>query len=415
MSPSPRAALLLALAAIAALVVPVAVAAVAFAAVLGATTADALAARRVERAARRAPARLARGVPAEMTVEVDAPRARAVVVGQAVPPGIEVAPAEGAAPLQAVVVARRRGRHVLPAPGVRVDGPLGLGRWFHRVGDDAEVLVYPDLPAARRLATAVRQGRLGDAARRTRGPLGLGTDFESIRDYVPDDDVRLVNWRATVRTGRPMSNQYRVDRDREVLCVVDGGRLMAAPVGDRTRLDAALDAVVAVAAVADTLGDRCGALVVSSSVTRNVAPRRGGARAVVDAVFDVEPDPVDTDYELAFRTAERVKRALVVVFTDVVDEAAARGLVEAVPILARRHHVVVASVRDDDLEDAARAASGDRLAECAAVVARDVLDARRRALGEVRRAGAELVEASADALATMCVGAYLRAKARARA
>ena len=62
-----------------------------------------------------------------------------------------------------------------------------------------------------------------------RGPLGLGTDFESVRDYTPDDDIRQLNWRATARVGRPMSNQYRLERDRDVVCLVDCGRLMAAP------------------------------------------------------------------------------------------------------------------------------------------------------------------------------------------
>ena len=63
----------------------------------------------------------------------------------------------------------------------------------------------------------MRQGRFRDAGRRTRGPLGLGTEFESIRDYPPDDDIRQVNWRATERIGRPMSNQYRVEQDRDVM------------------------------------------------------------------------------------------------------------------------------------------------------------------------------------------------------
>ena len=150
-------------------------------------------------------------------------------------------------------------------------GPLGLAAWYRRVGDAAEVLVYPDLPAAWRLALAVRQGRFRDPGRLTRGPLGLGTDFESIRDYLPDDDIRQVNWRATARLGRPMSNQYRVEQDRDVVCLVDAGRLMAAPLGDRTRLDATIDAVAAVALVADEVGDRCGVVAFDDDVIRHAA------------------------------------------------------------------------------------------------------------------------------------------------
>ena len=60
------------------------------------------------------------------------------------------------------------------------------------------------------------------------------------------------------------------------------------------------------------------------------------------ALFDLEPRPLDSDYELAFRRAEGSKRALVVVFCDLLEEAAARPLVRAVPVLTRRHAVVVA-------------------------------------------------------------------------
>src|SRR5207237_4866428 len=188
-----------------------------------------------------------------------------------------------------------------------VEGRFGLGRMHHRGGADAEVLVYPDMPAAYRLVVAVRQGRFRDPGVLTRGPLGLGTDFESIRDYLPDDDIRQVNWRATARTGRPMSNQYRVEQDRAVICCIDAGRLMAAPVSagglhqppprhappgsgvPLTRLDAALDAAVAVALVADEIGDQAGTIAFDRAVRRRLSPRRRGGQAVVGAIFDLEP------------------------------------------------------------------------------------------------------------------------------
>ena len=52
-----------------------------------------------------------------------------------------------------------------------------------------------------------REGRLLDPSRRARGPIGLGTEFESVREWAPDDDVRHVNWAATQRMARPMTNQ----------------------------------------------------------------------------------------------------------------------------------------------------------------------------------------------------------------
>jgi len=342
------------------------------------------------------------------------PAAAGVQVRQPTPPDVSVEPFAGGAPLTGQLVARRRGRHRLPPVVVRLTGPLGLGRWDHQGAGETEVRVYPDVPAARRLALAVRRGLLQGASRRTRGPLGLGTEFESIREYSPDDDVRQVNWAATQRFERPMSNQYRVDQDRDVVCVVDTGRLMTAPVGDRTRLDAALDAVVAVALTADVVGDRCGAVAFDQEVHRQIAPRRANGEAVVRGVFDLEPRPVDSDYELAFHVAGRAKRSLVLVFTDLLDESAARSLVEAVPVLARRHAVVVAGVTDPDIEAFVRTPPSTPADVYRAAVAIDVLAARAGVAASLVRAGAEVVEAPPAELAAVCVDVYMRLKSRVR-
>ena len=414
MSPTPRTAYLLAAIALSALLVPPPAAAAAALAVLVAAVLDARAVRTAPPIARRVPAVLSRGVGAPLEVRADAGPARRLRLRQPVPPDVSVAPAEADGALDSQVVGRRRGRHRLPPVADRAEGPLGLGAWHHEGEEPAELLVYPDLPAARRLALAVRQGRFREPGRLTRGPLGLGTDFESVREYLPDDDIRQVNWRATARLERPMSNQYRVEQDRELVCLVDAGRLMAAPLGDRTRLDAALDAVAAVGLVADELGDRCGAVAFDAEVRRLVRPRRAGGETVVRTLFDLEPAALDSDYELAFRAVGGSKRALVLVFTDLLDESAARSLVAAVPVLARRHAVVVAGVADPDLEALVRTRPGSAAEVYAAAAAVDVLDARARVSTQISRAGAQVIEAPPERLAAACIEAYLRAKARAR-
>jgi uncharacterized protein (DUF58 family) len=415
MSPTPRAAAALATIALLAIALGPFAAGLLAAALAGALLADARAARRSPRARRRVAQVVARGVPAALAIDVPEARGRRVRVRQPRPPELDIEPQEAGDGLQARLLARRRGRWTLPPAAVRVTGPLGLATWDHRAGEQAELLVYPDLPAARRLALAVRTGAFRESGRQSRGPLGLGTEFESIRDYLPDDDIRQVNWPATARLGRPMSNQYRIEQDRDVICVLDCGRLMAAPLsGGATRLDAAVDAATAVGLVADELGDRCGTVAFDASVHRRLAPRRRGGEALVRAVFDLQPAPVDADYELAFRSVASSKRALVIVFTDLIEEVAARSLVMAVPVLARRHEVVVAGVVDPDLDAALRTLPAHELDVYRAAAALDVLAARERAAARVRAAGARVLETAPGELARACVAAYLRAKARAR-
>lgn len=481
MSPSPRAALIAGGLALAVLVVPPALVVLGAVGLVVATVVDVLDARRPVSVVRAVPGRLARGVTATMSVTVDGLGGRRVLVRQPLVPDIDVVPSVAHAAFSAAVVARRRGRHELPPLVVRTTGSLGLARWDRTVGAASVVEVLPDLPAAHRLAAQVRQRRFRHPGTRRRGPIGLGTNFDQIRDYQPDDDIRHVNWVATARQGRPMTNQYREDTERDVVVLLDCGRLTAAPVAgvapgvdaelragvedvvgpagggdaatrlarsrgaafdggagatgnggagerrgpgpaaavggrsvgerrvvDRTRLDVAVDVAVAVVAVADVLGDRGGLVAFDDEVRARVSPRRGSGDAVVRAVHDMEAWSVDSDPDVAFRAVGTTKRALVVVLTDLVDEAAAQALLEALPYLVRRHAVVVASCRDDDLEDDA-AGSGPT-----AVVARRVLDARDAVVARVRHTGARVVEAPAERLSAAVVAAYLDAKATAR-
>lgn len=414
MSPTPLTAAAVAAVGGLALVLPATLVLALLAALAVAIVVDARLTSTVPEVRRSGPTMLARGVPAPLELDLAKEGSGTVRIRQAASPDISVAPAEADDALHAVVVAGRRGRHTLPAPALRVRSPLGLVARYRAAGEPMELRVYPDLPAARRIATSVRQGKFSESGRLRRGPLGLGTDFEAIREYLPDDDIRQVNWPATVRMGRPMSNQFRMEQDREVTCVIDVGRLMAAPIGDRTRVDAAVDAAVAVAMVADELGDHSGLVAFDDAVRRRLAPRRRAAETIIEAVFDLEPSARESDYELAFRTIAARKRGLVIVFTDLLDEAAAASLLEAMPYLTRRQVVVVASASDVDLANLLETTpvTSDDVHRMS--IAAEVLAARHGVARRLRAAGAEIVESTPDRLAGTCVAAYLKAKRHAR-
>ena len=303
---------------------------------------------------------------------------------------------------------------MLPPVATRSTGPLGLARWDHSTGEEAVLRVFPDLRTARRLALAVARGRFRDQGATARGPLGLGTEFELIRDYEPDDDIRQVNWRATARLGRPMSNQYRLEQDRDLLLLIDAGRLSSAPLGENqmTILDA--DSTRRLRSRSSPTSWATGPAR-SRSTTRCARRCRRGARpaATSSGHCSTPSRASDSDYELAFRRAEGSKRALVVVLCDLLEEAAARSLVRAVPVLTRRHAVMVGSPSDPALEQIAKTPPTDALTSARATIANDVLAARARTAAQVRAAGARVLEAPPDRLPATLVAAYLRAKSRA--
>ncbi len=419
MSVTRRFVAVLTICALIALVVPPAVSVVLGVLALLAAVADATVARRPFRVERAVSSVLSRGREEPLLLSIDGASTRpgrGVRLRQPMPPDtlLSVREVVGTNLVSALTI-NRRGKHVLPQAAIAVDGPLGLGRWMHRLGDETTVTVYPDMKTAWRIADAVRRGRFSDPGSRTRGPLGLGTDFESIREYRPDDDIRLVNWKASARLGVPMSNNLRIEQDRDVMCCIDTGRLMASPLGVATRLDVAFDAVVALALVADEVGDRIGSVAFADTVRRYVPPGRSTGRKVVEATIDLEPLLIDADYELAFRRVGGSKRSLVVVLTDLVEPAATQPLIDAVPVLAKRHVVVVASIDDPDV--VAMAAQPDHISRdshpldvARARLAQDLLADRDAAAAKLRFQGALVVIAPPERLADAVVHAYLRTK-----
>lgn len=414
MTPTARAAVLVGAAALSVLIVGIPLGLLLTGGATAAILADALLVRRPPSATIEAPPILARGHPGEYRAMARAESASRVDLRQPVPPDLVMDPSGGVGVMEGELLALRRGRHELPQLATRSVGPLGLGAWHHATGEPRVITVYPDVVTARRLARAVATGRFRDEGRRRQGRIGIGTEFDAVRDYDPNDDVRFVNWPATLRLGRPMTNQYRVDQDRDVICLIDAGRLMAAPVGELTRLDAAVDATAALAYVADELGDRVGVVAFAGEVLRDVAPRRRGGDLVIQAVHDLEPVPAESDYEVAFRKVGRAKRAFVVLFTDLLEEAAAAPLLDALPVLARRHAVVVAFSTDEDLRAALTDEPESLRDVLRSAVAVDALDAQAAVVGSLARRGIRSIEAPRGQLPEACVAAYVEAKARAR-
>lgn len=381
--------------------------------VLLAAVVDAWTVRRVPEVERDISPILSRGVSSPLAIRAVGRWPR-IALRQPATPDLVIEPQEGRRAIVGSITALRRGEHPIVPVATKTIGPFGLGAWYHRTGSTRNVTVFPDMPAARRIAASVRMGHFREEGRRTRGPLGLGTEFESIREYRPDDDIRQLNWTATARMNTPMSNQFRIEQDRDVICLLDCGRLMTARIEDRTRLDAAVDAVAALAAVADQVGDRVGVVAFSRRIIRTLLPRRDGGRAVVQAIHDLEPDQEDSDFELAFQSVLGRKRAFVLILTDLVDQAAARPLAGAVPVLARKHAVAVASVTDPDLTSAVETPARSRGDVMRTAAALELIAAKEAVVAQLVHRGVEVIEAPLHDFSGRCVAAYLRAKSKAR-
>src|SRR5947207_16008339 len=105
-----------------------------------------------------------------------------------------------------------------------------------------------------------RRGLLEEIGLRSARIRGRGTEFQSVRDYQPDDDYRRINWKATARRHRPITTLYETERSQRLIVMIDLGRMMLSRVGELTKLDAAINAALLLCYVALVHGDRVGLL-----------------------------------------------------------------------------------------------------------------------------------------------------------
>ena len=191
---------------------------------------------------------------------------------------------------------------------------------------------------------------------------------------------------------------------------------MAGEVAGVPRIELAMDAAMALTAVATRLGDRCGLVTFDRQVRAVVrpGPRQGPARPGSSRPCTTSsPSWSRATTCGAFSTtlARFRRRALLVLVTELTEEAVTETLVPALPLLLTRHLVVVASASDPDVIRWSAAAPTDARSSYRAAAATSALERRAQAAARLRALGATVVDAPPSALAARLVDAYLEVKA----
>ncbi|WP_327409657.1 DUF58 domain-containing protein [Streptomyces sp. NBC_01281] len=310
----------------------------------------------------------------------------------------------------------RRGDRQADRVTIRSYGPLGL---FARQGNHKvpwSVRVLPPFTSRKHLPSKLARLRELDG-RTSVLTRGEGTEFDSLREYVPGDDTRSIDWRATARRTTVAVRTWRPERDRHILLVLDTGRTSAGRVGDAPRLDASMDAALLLAALASRAGDRVDLLAYDRRVRALVQGRAAGdvLPSLVNAMAGLEPELVETDARglaaIALRTAPR--RSLIVLLTSLDAAPVEEGLLPVLSGLTQRHTVLVASVADPYIVRMAKA-RGDAEAVYEAAAAAQAQTERQRTAEQLRRRGVTVVDAIPDDLAPALADAYLALKAAGR-
>lgn len=313
----------------------------------------------------------------------------------------------------------RRGVYAFGALNVYAATPVGFVERRYRFAEGQEASVYPSFKQMRRyrlLAASDRLDAVGVKKIRRRGH--ATTELDHLRAYVRGDDLRHVNWKATARHDFPVTNQYRAERGQPVWTLLDTGRVMKMPFRRMTLLDHAINAALAISAVALEKDDRAGLVTFSDEVHRALPPERRGRQlhALQEALYHIETGFAESSMErlAAFMRRKAPRRGLLLLFTNFETRSGLDRQLPYLKDLARRHTVVVIFFENAALRTLRDTAPETTEQIYQQTIAEQFAHEKREVVRTLRRHGCQAVLTAPEDLTTSTLNKYLELKARGR-
>jgi len=176
---------------------------------------------------------------------------------------------------------------------------------------------------------------------------GRGIEFDEVREYVPGDDVRAIDWNVSARTGSAFVKKFVEERELTVLLIVDVSASGNYGFSAKSRRTAAAELAALLAFAAGRNGDKAGLMMYSDRCELFLPPRSGRRHAlrIVREVLAHEPESRGTDLGGALREAAMLlkKRGIVFVLSDMLDD---KPFEQELKMLNRRHDVIMVELSD---------------------------------------------------------------------
>lgn len=309
-----------------------------------------------------------------------------------------------------------RGVYEFGQINVFVQTPLALVKRRFRFEGKSEVAVYPSFLQMRQYALMAIANRLTEVGIRKIRRVGHSMEFDQVRSYVPGDDRRSVNWKATARRGDVMVNAYEDEKQQSVYCLIDKGRVMQSPFEGLTLLDYAINASLVMSNIAILKEDRAGLITFSDTIGQIVAAdkRAGHLQKLLEVLYRQKTRFLESDFErlsVAVRTQVR-QRSLLLLFTnfETVD-----GMQRQLPYLrriAKDHLLVVILFENTETKHLIDERAKNVEEVYLKTIAQRFYYEKKRISFELRQYGIQTILTAPQHLSVNTINKYLELKAR---
>jgi len=310
----------------------------------------------------------------------------------------------------------QRGATVMPAVHLRF--PTRLNLWTRQTVRDCPtpVRIYPDIRAVYRYELMASRNRLSEIGVRMQRMPGQGREFERLREYRYGDEMRHVDWKATSRQRQLITREFNVERNQNIVLMIDCGRFMRAETDGISYLDRALNSAIMLSYIALGQGDNVSLMAFSNRIERFIRPVRGkpGIQSILRSTYDIQASQKSADYSLAleYLTLMQRKRALVILITFATDEVQLNVIGESLQLRSMPYLPLCVLLQDVGLRRMAHNVRKTDENAFHAAAAAQILAAQAQQVARMRDDGIMILETSPDQLSERLINEYLMIKMR---
>lgn len=310
----------------------------------------------------------------------------------------------------------KRGVYRYGAIQAYVSSTIGLVERRFSLEAEKEVAVYPSYLQLRKYELLAISDRLIMAGIKRVRRVAQHAEFERIKEYIPGDDRRTVNWKATARRGRMMVNQHQDERAQQVFAVIDTGRVMKMPFEGLSLLDHAINASLVINSIATHKEDKAGLITFSDKVHDVVTAsrQRGHMQRILQVLYGQATDHRETDMEALFGALRRSihQRSLLLLFTNYESVSAMQRQLPYLQRMGRQHLVVPIFFLNTELDQDLKRRPADTEELYVHTLTERSVHEKRLIARELERAGMKPILCRPQDLTVDVINRYLEIKAR---
>ncbi|WP_294212765.1 DUF58 domain-containing protein [uncultured Chryseobacterium sp.] len=246
--------------------------------------------------------------------------------------------------------------------------------------------------------------------------LGHTMEFEQIKEYVPGDDIRTINWKATSKTNRLMVNQFQDEKSQRIFMLIDTGRTMKMPFKGLSLLDYSINATMALSHIILKKGDRAGMMTFSKKTENKIAAdnKSGQLRKISEALYNIKTDFFESDFSRLYQDVKYTlnQRSLILLFTNFETLDGLNRQMKYLRGIARNHLLVIVFFKNGELQTLLNGNPESMQEIYDEIVAEKFEFEKKLIIQELRKYGIYTVYTLPENLNVDVINKYLEIKAR---